>query len=75
MANKPEAHKNLIPVRDFAKTRLNRFGNPVSNESVYKLIRQHKLNPKKDIDFQYVDKGIDGIWIVKTKNNKNAKNI
>lgn len=65
MANKPQAHENLIPVRDFAKTRLNRFGKPVSNEAIYKLIRQHKLNPKKDIGFKYVDKGENGIWIVK----------
>lgn len=75
MSNKPESHGNLMPVRDFAKTKLNRFGEPVSNESIYKLIRQHKLNPKKEIGFQYVDKGKDGIWIVKPKNNKSAKNI
>ena len=70
MANKPEAIGNLIPVREYAKTRLNRFGQPVSNESVYKLIRQHKLNPKKDIGFQYVDKGKEGIWIIKQTKNK-----
>lgn len=65
--NKPQAHDNLIPVREYAKTRLNRFGEAVSNESVYKLIRQHKLNPKKKIGFEYVDKGKDGIWIVKAE--------
>lgn len=73
--NKPKAHDNLIPVRDYAKTRLNRFGKHVSTESVYKFIRQHKLNPEKKIPFEYIDKGEKGIWIVVDPNSLDVKTI
>lgn len=61
--NKPKATKNLIPVRDFAKTFYSRRGFPVSVQYIYKLIKEHKEGTR-DIPFQY--KEIDkSIWIVK----------
>lgn len=59
--NKPEAHNNLIPVRDFAATYYSRRGFPVTVQYIYKLIADHKNNGKK-ISFNYVE--IDkAIWI------------
>jgi hypothetical protein len=61
--NKPVAHKNLIPVVDFAKTYYSRRGFPVTVQYIYKLIKAHK-ETGKDIPFKY--KEIDkSIWIVK----------
>lgn len=61
--NKPKAKDDLIPVQDYAKTRLSRRGFPVSVQYIYKLISKHKTEGK-DIGFTY--KEIDkGIWIVK----------
>lgn len=60
--NKPQAKGSLIPVRDYAKTRLSRRGFPVTVQYIYKLIAANKRG--KPIDFQY--KEIDkAIWIVK----------
>lgn len=61
--NKPEAHKGLIPVRDFAATYISRRGYPVTVQYIYKLIKEHKESGKA-ISFSY--KEIDkAIWIVK----------
>lgn len=62
--NKPQAKGKLIPVRDFAASRISRRGFPVSVQYIYKLIDEHK-KLGKPIDFKYreVDKGI---WIVKS---------
>lgn len=61
--NKPIATDELMPVRDYAKMRLNRKGKPVRVQYIYKLISQHK-NEGKIIDFSYRE--IDRtIWIVK----------
>lgn len=60
--NKPQANNNLIPVRDYAKTKFSRRGFPVSVQYIYKLISKHKTEGKR-IDFKY--KEIDKmIWIV-----------
>ena len=61
--NKPQAHDNLIPVRDYAKTVYNRRGFPVTVKYIYKLISLHKSEGKK-LNFKYLDKGKEGIWIV-----------
>ena len=61
--NKPEATKNLIPIRDFAETYISRRGYPVSVQYIYKLIAEHKKG-LRELPFKY--KEIDkGIWIVK----------
>lgn len=61
--NKPQATKELIPVRDFAKTYISRRGYPVTVQYIYKLIQLHK-EEGKPIPFEY--KEIDkAIWIVK----------
>lgn len=61
--NKPQATKNLIPVRDFAETFISRRGYPVTVQYIYKLIKEHKETGKA-IPFKY--KEIDkAIWIVK----------
>lgn len=61
--NKPQAHKELIPVRDFAQTYYSRRGYAVTVQYIYKLIKQHKETGKA-IPFNY--KEIDkAIWIVK----------
>jgi len=62
--NKPFAKGNLIPVRDYAATRINRRGYPVSVQYIYKLISLHKGTGKR-LDFEYVDLVWEGIWIVK----------
>lgn len=62
--NKPQAHKNLMPVRDFAKTVFNRRGFPVSVQYIYKLIDANKRDGKQ-LSFKYIDKGKEGIWIYK----------
>lgn len=61
--NKPQAHDNLIPVRDFAQTVYNRRGYPVSVKYIYKLISLNKKTGKQ-LFFDYIDKGKGGIWIV-----------
>lgn len=61
--NKPQAHKNLIPIRDYAKTVINRRGFPVSVQYIYRQIAEHKKG-LRTLNFKYVDKGRDGIWIV-----------
>lgn len=59
--NKPQAKKNLIPVRDFAATYISRRGYPVSVQYIYKLIAENKKG-KKSIPFKY--KELDKqIWI------------
>src|SRR6516225_4044819 len=60
--NKPFAKGNLIPVRDYAATRFNRRGYPVSVQYIYKLIAENKHSGKV-LDFDYVDRGKKGIWI------------
>lgn len=61
--NKPQATKDLIPVRDFAKTYYSRRGYPVTVQYIYKLIKDHK-ELGKELPFKY--KEIDkAIWIVK----------
>lgn len=61
--NRPEATDKLMPVRDYAQTRISRRGFPVSVQYIYKLIRKHKLEGG-DIGFKY--KEIDKeIWILK----------
>ncbi len=62
--NKPEAKDNLIPVRDYAKTVYNRRGYPVTVQYIYKLIAENK-ETGKPLFFDYLDKGKEGIWIVK----------
>lgn len=62
--NKPQAHGNLIPVRDYARTVISRRGKPVSVQYIYKLISQYK-NPyhkrsRLDFNFHEIDKTI---WI------------
>lgn len=61
--NKPQAYDNMIPVRDYAAQRLSRRGYPVSVQYIYKLIDLHKAG-KKSLDFSYIDKGKEGIWII-----------
>lgn len=62
--NKPEAHDNLIPVRDFARTYINRRGFSVSVQYIYKLIKEYKKGKRHDLpfDFEEIDKAI---WIKK----------
>lgn len=61
--NRPQETKELIPVRDFAKTFYSRRGYPVTVQYIYKLIKEHKENGK-ELPFSY--KEIDkAIWIVK----------
>lgn len=61
--NKPQAHKNLIPVREFAKTYVSRRGFPVSAQYIYKLIKLHKEEGKElPFKFKEIEKAI---WIVK----------
>jgi len=60
--NKPNATDKLIPVRDYAATRISRRGFPVSVQYIYKLIALHKKG--KVIDFSYLEVG-KGIWIRK----------
>lgn len=61
--NRPQETKDLIPVRDFAKTFYSRRGYPVTVQYIYKLIKEHKEG-LRDIPFKY--KEIDkAIWIVK----------
>ena len=61
--NKPEETDKLLPIREYAKTRLSRRGFPVSVQYVYRLIKEHKEG-LRDLDFHYVE--IDKtIWIVK----------
>jgi hypothetical protein len=60
--NKPAATEKLIPVRDYAKTRLSRRGFPVSVQYIYKLIAAHKEGKKIDFEYKEIDKAI---WIVK----------
>jgi hypothetical protein len=62
--NKPKAHNNLIPVREFAQTIYNRRGFPVSVQYIYKLIAANKREGKQ-LSFNYIDKGKEGIWIKK----------
>lgn len=61
--NKPQAKENLIPVRDYAKTRISRRGFPVTPSYIYKMIALSKEG-KMSIDFDYVEDG-KSIWIVK----------
>lgn len=59
--NKPQANKDLIPVRDFAATYISRRGFPVSVQYIYKLIKEHKETGKQ-LSFSY--KEIEkAIWI------------
>lgn len=61
--NKPQPTKELIPIRDFAKTFYSRRGYPVTVQYIYKLIKEHKKG-LRDIPFKY--KEIEkAIWIVK----------
>ena len=61
--NKPEANKELIPIRDFAKSYISRRGFPVSVQYIYKLIQLNKTEGKV-LPFEY--KEIDkAIWIKK----------
>jgi len=62
--NKPVKQGSLIPVRDYAKSRLSRRGFPVSVKYVYKMIAEHKKSGKP-LDFEYKEVG-KGIWIVLT---------
>lgn len=61
--NKPEAFKNLIPVREYAKTRISRRGFPVSTKYIYKLIAEFKRGERSlDFKFKEIEKQI---WIIK----------
>jgi len=61
--NKPQETDKLMPVREFAKTRISRRGFSVSPQYIYKLIKEHKEGTRS-LDFQYTE--IDkAIWIVK----------
>ena len=62
--NKPKAHNNLLPVSDFAKSVYNRRGFHVSVQYIYKLIALNKREGKA-LNFDYIDKGKEGIWIIK----------
>lgn len=60
--NKPEANKELIPVREYIM--YSRRGFPVSVQYIYRLIKEHKTGIRESIPFEYVE--IDkGIWIKK----------
>jgi hypothetical protein len=61
--NKPQATGQLIPVRDYAKTYINRRGLPVSVQYIYKLIVLNKTEGKV-LPFQYIEDG-NQIWIRK----------
>ena len=61
--NKPKATKGLIPIRDYAKSRLSRRGFPVSVQYIYKLIALHKKTGK-ELDFEFKEVGKE-IWIKK----------
>jgi hypothetical protein len=61
--NKPKATDNLIPVRDYAKTYINRRGLPVTVQYIYKLIALNKTEGKT-LRFDYVEDG-NQIWIKK----------
>lgn len=59
--NKPEAHNNLIPVRDYVY--ITRRGHKASVQYIYRLIKEHKEGIR-EIPFKY--KEIDKtIWIEK----------
>lgn len=61
--NRPQAFDNLIPVRDYAATRISRRGFPVSVKYIYKLIKESKEDGKQlDFDYKEIDKAI---WIVR----------
>lgn len=63
--NKPTETKILMPVKEFAKTRLSRRGNPVSVQYIYRLIQEAKEG-KRELDFKYLEMGPKkAIWIVK----------
>ena len=59
--NKPQATDNLIPVRDYAASRISRRGFPVSVQYIYKLIADNKKGKAIDFNYKEIDKGI---WIV-----------
>jgi len=61
--NKPQAVGELIPVRDYAKTYINRRGYPVSVQYIYKLIALNKTEGKP-LRFDYIEDG-NQIWIKK----------
>jgi hypothetical protein len=58
--NKPQAHKGLMPVRDYVY--INRRGHRASVQYIYKLIQEHKTGQRDSLPFKYreIDKGI---WI------------
>ncbi len=61
--NKPKETDKLLPVKDYAKTRISRRGFAVTPQYIYKLIKDHKEG-KRTLDFDYVE--IDkAIWIKK----------
>lgn len=63
--NKPTETKKLMPVREYAKTRLSRRGNPVTVQYIYRLIQEAK-DGKRKLDFKYEEVGPKkAIWIVK----------
>ena len=63
--NKPQETDKLMPVREYAKTRISRRGCPVSPQYIYKLISEAKEG-LRTLDFDYVELGDKKtIWIVK----------
>ena len=57
--NKPIAHNNLIPVRDYVY--ITRRGHKASVQYIYKLIKANKTDGRQ-LPFSYIE--IDkGIWI------------
>ena len=63
--NKPKETDNLIPVKEYAASRISRRGMPVSVQYIYKLIKEAKTK-KRPLDFEYVEIGPKkAIWIVK----------
>jgi hypothetical protein len=63
--NKPIETDKLIPVREYAKTRISRRGTPVSVQYIYRLIAEAKRG-ERILDFDYLEVGPKKtIWIVK----------
>ena len=60
--NKPIAHKNLIPVRDYIY--ITRRGHKASVQYIYRLIKQHKAGLRQNIPFNYIEIN-KAIWIKK----------
>lgn len=63
--NKPKETKKLMPVREYALTRMSRRGNPVTVQYIYRLIAEAKRG-ERELDFKYQEIGPKkAIWIEK----------